>query len=832
MSLDPDNLPSMGDAGPDESDTCRDFVVPAILESGWASDAIREQYQVQAEVRGRYLPDKQNRKRRADYVLFLRDDLPMAVIEAKRLWASPRDGIQQATRYASKLDVPFALSTNGTGWALYNTVTGLQSAVPGVPTPEEAWSLFVESRGLDDAAREYLLTDFNNTIRNADGSVRTLRYYQRVAIHKILAAITSGERRVLAVMATGSGKTFTALQLVWKLTSYRRFQQKTDRGLRNYRVLYLADRDFLVGGPMGDFREVYPQGAVVRVKSKNSQLSPDVYFSTYQALDARGDAGSDGEEQKLLLANYPADFFDLVIVDECHRGSARENSAWRSILDYFTDAVQLGLTATPVDRSDAKTYEYFRNPVYTYSLKDGIEDGYLAPYTVRRVMFNVDADGVEVAEGQLDAYGRQMKPGTYTTKDFERRLSLPDRTHAMARRILDVIGDTHDRAVVFCVDGAHALGMCQELRNLRPNKTAQDPEWVSRIMAVERDKTRLLEAFTDPTKDVPQIAVTSSLLSTGVDIEDLKYVILCRNVGSVSEFKQIIGRGSRLYPEKDKTEFEIVDFVGATRLFTDPTFDGPPLVVPTVETVDESGEVVAEAESDDPADVESHDASTGELIEFEEPEPMFEPGGSGELPDQSAPQPVEKFELRGVSVTLDHEGFYVHDTATGRPKLVRYVDWTRQLILENFDDPAALLAQWANIDGRTGVTDILRRGHVDPARLFAELSADDPDGIDTVDALLNVAFDRPMLTRAERARRAAAAHRQDLDALPKKARHILGLLLERYAESGVDESAPPEVINVPPLSTVGNPAEIAEAFGGAQQWHAARDELHHWLYSA
>lgn len=375
----------MGAVGPTESETCRDFVVPEIARSGWAKDTIREQYPVQAEVRGRYLPSLKNRKRKADYVLFRRPDLPMLVIEAKRLWSTPGDGIQQASRYACKLDVPFAMSTNGTGWLLYNSVTGRQSVVDSVPTPEEAWALFVESNGLDEVGCDYMLADFNDTIRNADGTVRELRYYQRVAIHRILAAMARGQRRTVVVMATGSGKTFTALQLVWKLTSYRRFQQKNDSSLRNYRVLYLADRDFLVSRPMGDFREVYPQGAVVRVKSTNTQLSPDVYFSTYQALDSCGDSEADAQEQNLLLSNYPADFFDLVIVDECHRGSARADSAWRSILEYFSDAVQLGLTATPVDRRDARTYEYFDNPVYTYSLKEGIEDGFLAPYTVRRV---------------------------------------------------------------------------------------------------------------------------------------------------------------------------------------------------------------------------------------------------------------------------------------------------------------------------------------------------------------------------------------------------------------------------------------------------------------
>lgn len=822
------NLRIVGTYGPDEADTCRDLVVPAILKSGWPQTSIAEQYQVQADIRGRYLPDKANRKRRADYVLFLRDDLPMVVIEAKRAWAAPGEGIQQATRYATKLDVPFAMSTNGTGWVLYNAVTGVQSTVDAVPTPEEAWALFVESRDLDETAEDYLRADFNRTIRNADGSVRKLRYYQRVAIHRILAAISRGEKRVLTVMATGSGKTFTALQLVWKLTSYRRFQQKTDQDLRNYRVLYLADRDFLVDDPMGDFREVYlDDGAVVRVRTRNTQLSPDIYFSTYQAFDVRGEQTGDTGEQNLLLENYPPDFFDLVIVDECHRGSARADSSWRAILDHFEGAVQLGLTATPVDRSDAKTYEYFGNPVYTYSLKEGIEDGYLAPYTVRRVTFNVDAHGLEIVEGQHDVHGRTIDSGIYTTRDFERRLILPDRTHAMSRRILDVIGNTNDRAVVFCVDADHALKMREELCNLRPDRTKQDPEWVSRIMSVERDRTRLLEAFKDPTKYTPQIAVTSSLLSTGVDLEDLKYVVLCRGIGSITEFKQIIGRGARLYPDKDKTEFEIIDFIGATAHFDDPAFDGPPLVRPTDETVDESGTVV-----DSDASAAADTSIPVELVNVEEPEPSFEPGGSGEIDELSIHRPLEKFELRGITVTLDHEGFYVHDSATGRPKLVRYTDWTRQLILENFDGPEALLHQWSSTAGRAGVTDILRRGHVDPTRLLSELAVDNPGEIDTIDALLNVAFDRPMLTRAERARRTAHSHRSDLDAMTEKARYVLGLLMERYATAGVDESARPEVINVAPLTNVGNPAEIAAAFGGAQQWHEARERLHQWLYSA
>jgi type I restriction enzyme, R subunit len=814
--------------GPDEADTCRDYVLPALSASGWSAEMITEQHQVQAELRGRFQASGIHRKRRADYVLSLEADLPLMVVEAKRLWASPGDGIQQATRYAAKLDVPFALSTNGTGWVLHNRVTGIQSAVDFVPTPEEAWSLFIESHGLNDDARDYLRLPFSRDVRNADGSVRELRYYQRRAIHEILTALARGEQRVLAVMATGSGKTFTALQLVWKLSAFRRRQQQSDRALRNYRVLYLADRDILVKEPRGLFEDVFPNGPVTRVSTRDTRLSPDFYFATYQALDVRaGDVDADSAEQTQLMANYPPDFFDLIVVDECHRGSARADSAWRAILERFSSAAQLGLTATPVDRGDVRTFEYFGNPVFTYSLRDGIEDGFLAPYTVRRVVLNVDAEGVEVVEGQLDAQNRAIPEGTYGTADFERRLRLPDRTRAMARRIIDVIGETTDRAVVFCVDAAHALTMTEDLRNLRPERTRHDPEWVARIMHVERDKDRLIEEFTDPSRDVPQIAVTSSLLSTGVDIEDLKYVVLCRNIGSLTEFKQIIGRGTRLYPDKGKSEFEIMDFVGATRLFQDPAFDGPPLVAPTTEVIDTSGTV-----EDDPPDGDEDGPDT---VVVEEPEPPFDAGGHGVIdpgPPPHEPTPRDVFTLSGIQVSVDHEGFYVHDTETGQPRLVGYVDWTRERILDRFDGPDDLLEQWSTSDGRRGVVDLLARGRIDPARLLLELGARQPHEIDTVDALINVAFNVPMRTRAERARRAITAHRAELDAMPETAREILSMLLDLYARDGVEESGLATVVNVPPLSDLGTPAEIAAAFGGARAWHAARDQLHSWVYSA
>jgi len=825
--------------GPDENDTCRDYVRPAIRRAGWRHEQVIEQYRVQADLPGGRIPPLDQRKRRADYVLELEPGLPLLVIEAKRLLAHPDEGIQQATRYATKLGVPLALSTNGRGWVLYDATTGRQQEVDDVPTPVEAWDLLTSSRQLGDDARAYLTAPFNRQLQNADGSVKELRYYQRRAIHEVLCAMAAGERRVLLVMATGSGKTFTAQQLVWKLWRHRQRTQQTT-GERNYRVLYLADRDVLVGDPLRkNFRPVFGDAAV-RVSSRNARHSPDIYFATYQGLTTAQtdpDVPADATEARELLQNYPPDFFDLVIVDECHRGSARADSEWRGILEHFATATQLGLTATPVDRNGADTFEYFGNPVFTYSLAEGIEDGFLAPYTIRRVVFDVDADGLEVTDGLLDVTGRAIPAGTYGTRDYERRLRLPDRTQAMARRIVDVLGDTDDRAVVFCVDGEHALAMCEALRNLRPERTRRDPEWVARIMSAEREKNRLLEQFTDPERDIPQIAVTSSLLSTGVDIEDLKYVVLARSIGSMAEFKQIIGRGTRLYPEKSKTEFEIIDFVGATDLFRDPAFDGPPLRPPSTETVTPAGDVEG-------VDVEGVDVEPAEVVDPDddpavptvtvaEPEAEYVGGGASDgVPGGAGQPPQEKFELRGVPVTLSSEGFWVHDVATGQPRLVRYVDWAGARVLEAFDEPEQLLRAWADPRSRAEVVTFLGASRIDPARLAEELGRAGGAPVDTVDQLLHLAWGLPTLTRAERARRALSDHQTELDAYPEQAREILRLLLDRYAEAGIDEITAPAVVQVPPLSSAGSPAQIARRFGGAEAWHAARQAVQTWLYSA
>lgn len=666
-----------------------------------------------------------------------------------------------------------------------------------------------------------------------------MRYYQRRAVHEVLSRLAAGEKRLLLVMATGTGKTMTAMQLVWKLWNHRKRINELSGTGRSYKVLFLADRRGLVDDPLNKtFRPVFGD-PVIRVKTQERRFSRDIYFATYQALDSivRADSDADAEEAS-LLSHYPPDFFDLVIVDECHRGSAREDSSWRQILEHFSAAAQVGLTATPVQKSDADTFDYFGNPVFEYSLREGIEDGFLAPYTIRRAIFSADADGVDVEDGQLDDFGNAMDGGTYSTRDFERRLRLPQRTANIARHLDRVIGDTADRAAVFCVDAEHAASLAGELRNLRPEKTRQDPEWVSRIMTVERDRDRLLENFTDPEQTSPQIAISTYLLSTGVDIQDLKYVVIARPVGSVADFKQIIGRGTRLYPDKDKTEFEIVDYVGATDMFHDDEFDGPPLKQPVTDDIDDDDDAAAAAGAETGEPTESSDENTSSPAGVEDPGVPYDACGSGAVgldsdavvPDARRARTV--FQLSGQRVDLRSEGFYVHDVASGQPRLVKYIDWARETVLDAFTHPEELLRAWSDPEDRHKVLLLLRDRHIDLQRLAAEMGEAAGAPVDSVDYLLRLAWGVPQLTRAERARNARQRHADDIEKLSGLAQQVVDALLDTYGIRGIDEIASTSVVNVEPLSGYGSPVEIARSFGGSGKWHEMRRTVQEWLYGA
>jgi type I restriction enzyme R subunit len=564
--------------GPTEDATCRRFVVSALVEAGWSEQQIVEQRYF---TDGRIVPSGRGHRRqqgkRADYLLEIAPGLPVAVVEAKRLFKLPGDGLQQAMRYAEMLRLGFAYSTNGRGIVEHDYDTGTQRELLRFPPPAELWARHCAWRGLTDAAAADLTLPFNRDLRNPDGSVKTPRYYQVIAIDRTVEAVLTGKKRMLVTMATGTGKTFVALQVVWKL-----WNSRWTAG-RRPRVLYLADRNLLVDQPITrEFRPVFGD-AVWKIRG-SARTGREVYFALYQSMADSGDALG-------IFRDYPRDFFDLVIVDECHRGSARDDSSWRTVLDYFQPAAQLGMTATPLRTETADTYRYFGNPLFEYSLAQGIDDGFLAPYRVHRVVLSPDAMGWSPAPQQLDRYGREIPDGIYTTREFERVVSLLERTRTAARHLTEYLKrtDRFAKTIVFCVDSEHAEQMRMALHEANADLTRQYPHYVARIVSDEGDVGQEhLSSFVDPERVSPAVATTSKLLSTGVDIPTCRNIVLFRPVGSTVEFKQIIGRGTRLFPDQDKLWFQIIDYAGATAHFADPDFDGLPELV-TEEEIDEEG---------------------------------------------------------------------------------------------------------------------------------------------------------------------------------------------------------------------------------------------------
>lgn len=789
-------------------------MLPALAASGWSADQVRPEYQVKAD---RVLTSggisKDLGDGRVDYVLEAVTGVPVAVVEAKREYRKPADGMGQALRYAQQLDVPVAYSTNGRGIVEHDLVAGTERDVDSFGTPAELWSAYRTRHGLDADGARLIEQSFNRRRVDIDGNVIQPRWYQTVAVHRVLRAIATEQQRVLLLMATGTGKTFTAMQIVAKLRAYH----AATRSDRTYRVLFLADLDVLLKQPMSkDFRPAFGDDPVHRVKG-GINTSREIYFASYQAMTGPGDVDT-------LFGDYPSDFFDLVIVDECHRGSATQDSSWRRVLDHFAGAVQLGLTATPKRDAHIDSYAYFGAPVFEYSLRQGIEDGFLAPFRVRRVVLSPDAEGWTPEPSQLDRFGREIPDGLYSTRDFERVVSLLVRTELAATHLSVILRrDPTARAMVFCVDQQHAEDMRRALIAANPELVARDPEWVSRIVGSEPDKVRLLEAFTDPESDSPVIATTSRLLSTGVDVEDLKLVVLFRPIGSMVEFKQIIGRGTRLYPAKGKTSFEIVDYVGATAKFDDPGFDGPPIRT-SREEVDGTGEVTAE-EEDGTQTAEPADADT-----VAEPAPDFQPGDPKPAEQPPAPSEPTKLYIDTGEFHVVAEAVQVPDTTTGRLRLTEYGEHVKGVVRSMASSAGDFIARWARSPSRDEIVDELASRGI----ALADLPADRAThaDVDPLDVLLQVAWNVPARTRAERARRVRETHATEIAELSATAQQVLNTLLDRYAVHGIGDVTSTEVLSVPPIRSVGSPVEIAKEFGGTRGWHQQLDQLQAWLYSA
>jgi type I restriction enzyme R subunit len=781
-----------------EADTCRIYVLPAIYSAGWTDEQIREQ---QTFTHGRIVVAggrvQRGKPKRLDYLLSLQRDLPLAVVEAKSEAALPGDGLQQAKDYAEILDVKFAYSTNGPGIVEHDYTTGLESVLTQYPSPTELWRRYCVFRGLDptdDLVRAPYYHDL----------AQPPRYYQDISIHRTTEAIVQGKRRVLLTLATGTGKTMVAFQICWRLwsTGWNRTGE-----YRKPRILYLADRNVLVDDPKD--KTFAPFGdARTKIDAGKITLGREIYFATYQAIAQ--DVVRPG-----LYKEFPTDFFDLVVVDECHRGSAREESNWREILDYFTPAVQLGMTATPLRQDNRDTYEYFGNPLYTYSLRSGIEDGFLAPYRVHRIVTTVDATGWRPSKGELDRFGREIPDQEYETKDFEKAVALRSRTKAIAAHLTSFLEKTGGLAktIVFCVDQEHAEEMRHELTKLNASHVRKYPDYVCRVTADEGAiGIGHLSKFQELETVSPVVLTTSQLLTTGVDAPMCKNIVLARVVGSMTEFKQIIGRGTRVREDYGKLYFNIVDYTGsASRLFADPEFDGEPALIDE-QTVDEHGNILEETSVEADPQVDETEIEVT-IFEFK---------------DDASPE-RRKYYYDGGRVEIAAQVVYDLDGEGKQLRVVSYTDYARDKVQALYRSVGDLESDWRVNAQRQTILEALAERGIDLIKLGEVAGTPDADPLDL---LCHLAFNAPLRTRRERADRLSRGHEDFFDRYGTEARQVLRELVEKYAEHGLEQLKLPDVLKVPPIAQHGNPSEIARVFGGPEELRRAIDELQTLLYAA
>jgi type I restriction enzyme R subunit len=793
---------------PTEADTCRTLITPKLQAAGWENDphSIAEQrFFTDGRIIVHGNTARRRQGRRADYILRFTRDFPIAVVEAKSEDEEAAAGLQQSKDYAEILKYKFAYATNGNTIVEFDYITGLERELTSFPAPDELWSRLRASEKLnDDRAAQRFLTPFNLT------SGKIPHYYQEIAIHRAVQSVLQGKRRVLLTMATGTGKTVVAFNICWQLWSSK-WNAKGDP-TRKPRILYLADRNFLVDDPkdktfsaFGDARYKIEGGKVVH--------SRELYFATYQSI-------AEDENRPGLYKEFAPDFFDLIIVDECHRGSAREKSNWREILEYFQPAYQLGMTATPLRDENRNSYLYFGNPIYTYSLRQGIDDGFLAPYRVHRIVTQWDAAGWRPSKDDLDRYGREIPDEVYTTGDFERRVALRARTQAVARHLTDFLKktDRFAKTIVFCVDQEHASEMRTALNNLNADLVQQFPDYVCRVTADEGDIGRgHMQQFQDVETRAPVILTTSQLLTTGLDAPTCRNVVLVRLVNSMVEFKQIIGRGTRVRDDYGKLWFNILDYTGtATCNFADPAFDGDPAFA-TQEEIDEHGRTTN--------------------IEIETPE---EPESVEPVADRIADAPLSasigerdgvrcrKFYFDGGQVEIAADLVYELDADGKQLRVVKLTDYTGDKVRSICPSTVELRARWSNPEQRAQIIEQLHERGIDFQTLA--IQAGKPDA-DPFDLLCHLAYNAPVLTRRQRADRLKRQHVAFFGYFAPEAREILNDLLEKYATDGELQFTLPDVLKVPPISRRGNVAEIAKYFGGFDQLGNAVKQLQMLLYA-
>ncbi len=813
-----------------EADICEKYITPAIQQAGW--DTIEQIYREYTLRPGRVVVRGHSAKRdkmsvlRADYVLFYKLNIPLVVIEAKDNNYAMGAGMPQAINYGELLNVPFSFSSNGDGFVFRDATMGsgkleTNLTLDQFPSPEELWERFCVWKGWTLQVRQITEYPYSPS--------KTPRYYQLNAINQTVEAIARGQNRILLVMATGTGKTYTAFQIIFRLW---KSSWKSNKASGQKRILFLADRNILIDQTMvNDFRPF--KGAMAKLSpnakgvervdnatgkyfveeldvavNKTTKLvdkSYEIYLSLYQAV-------SGTEEEQNIYKQFSPDFFDLIVVDECHRGSADEDSAWREILRYFSSATQIGLTATPKETKEISNTEYFGEPIYTYSLRQGIEDGYLAPYKVIRVDLDKDTFGWRPTDGMTDKLGNVIEDRVYNSTDMNRKLVLEKRDEVVAAKITEYLKATnrYDKTIVFCEDIDHAVRMRQALSNANADITKDHPKYVVQITGDNPEGKKELDNFIDPGKTYPVIATTSKLMSTGVDAQTCKLIVLDQNIKSMTLFKQIIGRGTRLREDLDKTWFTILDFKRATDIFADKNFDGDPVQI-------------YEPKGDDPIDPPDlpSDPSTG----GGEAGPVALPGGGIITGPGEGGIEVKRYIVGGlVTVSVARERVQ-YLNAHGKLITESLRDYTRINLTKQYDSLDKFLQAWSEADRKAVLLQELESRGVLLDALADEVGKD----LDPFDLLLHVAWNKPTLTRHERANR--VKKRNVFTAYGPVARKVIEALLDKYADEGVQTIESMDVLNVPPLTDLGSPVELVRSFGGRDNYIQALQLLERELYS-
>ncbi len=787
-----------------ERDICTKFITPAIEKAGWdkQTQLLEEVFFTDGKIYVRGKLCARGKAKRADYILYYKPNIPVAIIEAKDNNHSVRAGIQQALDYARTLDIPCVFSSNGDGFLFHDRTTTdsnieTEISIDNFPSPQVLWEKYKKYKGI--------ITDFAEKIASQDyyfdGSGRKPRYYQQIAINRTVEAIANGQNRILLVMATGTGKTYAAFQIIhrlWKVGSKKR-------------ILFLADRNALIyQTKRNDFKHFKDKMTVV--KHRQIDKSFEIYLALYQGL-----TGS--EEDADVYKQFSPDFFDLIVIDECHRGSAKEDSAWREILTYFKNATHIGLTATPKETEETSNIEYFGEPVYTYSLKQGIDDGFLAPYKVIRVALNVDTEGWRPEQGKTDKDGNEVEDRIYNRKDFDRNLVIEERTLTVATKVTEFLKgyDRFAKTIIFCVDIDHAERMRTALSNLNADLVAENYKYVMQITGDNDEGKRELDNFINPEEKYPVIATTSELMTTGIDAQTCKVIVLDANINSMTKFKQIIGRGTRINEEFGKMYFTIIDFRNDTDLFADKDFDGDPIrIKPVTEDID-LGKIVEEEENDTTPII---DEVTGDEIEISIPEIRYP---ETDFPENIVKEQREKVYVNGVdvSVLISRELYFDQH---GKPITASLKDHTKEIIKGQFATVNDFLNKWNTTDRKEAIIEELQEQGVLVEALYDAVDRQ----VDLFDLICHVAYDQPPLTRKERANN--VKKRNYFTKYGEQARKVLEALLDKYADEGVENMESMEVLKVKPLTELGSPIEIINEFGSKAKYIQAVKELENELY--